>query len=124
MLGPAHSYMNELGVSLLGHNTKMFDALMSGDITLSGPALDNFLVEGEQMRVQSFTESRYPSGVPRYVSIPINASFAYGRYFMNENIKIGVGYVESMYKKNFNFWKTSHRIMLGESMMSTERDGR
>ena len=123
LLLSSYEYMNELGISLLDHNTNMFNALMSGDLSMSGQALDNFLVQGEQMHVQSFTIARYGTSVPAAVRGPVNLAFSVGRPALASNIHSGVNYVERMYSENFNFWDTSHRITLGESMMSMARHG-
>lgn len=101
----------------------MFNALMAGDIKLSGQALDSFLVQEEQMHVQSFTANRYGSSIPGHVALSINAAFTVGRFTLLANMQAGVGYVENMYEQNLNFWDTAHRIALGESMMSISRRG-
>lgn len=123
LLLSSYGYMNELGISLLDHNTNIFNALMSGGLNLSGQALDSFLVQGEQMHVQSYTVARYGTSVPVSVRAPVNLAFSVGRMALASNIRSGVNYVERRYSENFNFWNTSHRILLGESMMSMARHG-
>lgn len=125
MLGPAFGYMNDLGIYLLGKNQEIFNDVKSGKLALTGQDLDNFLVQNEQVHVQSFTLSRYPDGVvPAHVAAPVNLAFAIpGRYYQTPIMQAGISYVENMYKQDFNFWDTSHRIGLGESMMSIQRHG-
>ena len=96
---------------------------MNGEIDLSGQALDNFLVQEEQLHVQSFTLDRYPGGVPGHVFVPVSSAFSVGRYVLPQNMRAGINFVESFYGENFNFWDTSHRISVGESMMSVARNG-
>jgi len=116
--------MNDMGEFLLQKNQQLFGRIMSGDILLSGQDLDNYLVTQEQLGVQQFLSGRYPDGVvPGYVAGPINAAFRFGRDQMPRSMRAGVNYVERRYGEPFSFFDTSHRILLGESMMSIERHG-
>jgi len=121
MLATAREYMDDLGVSLLDANLKTFDQLISGQIGLNGQALDNYLVNKEQMFVQKFTAAKFGDSVPGAIWIPVNTAFGVGRGALNPNIELGVTFVEAKFGEPFNFWDTAHRISLGEAMMSIAR---
>ena len=121
LLASSHDYMNELGISLLAENIKMFNQLITGEIGYTGQKLDNYLVHREQMHVQSFTADRYGTSVPLRVRFPVNLAFNRGLFAMPSNIRSGVNYVERRFNEGFNYWDTSHRMLLGESMMSIAR---
>jgi hypothetical protein len=120
----ARGFMNNLGVHLYEHNAATFNALKSGDVTLRGQALDNFLVQKEQSLVQDFLADRFDGDVPLSVQVPVNASFRMGRSMMPATMSNGINYVEAHNGQRFNFWDTWHRIELGQAMMSQYRHGR
>ncbi|UTW45359.1 VCBS repeat-containing protein [bacterium SCSIO 12696] len=121
MLFSSSDFLNELGIALLESNRETFNDILDGTISLRGQDLDNFLVQREQLLVQNYILSRY-GGLPPYNDRAfVNLAFSVGRRAMSDNVRMGVNYVERMYKQNFNFWDTSHRITLGESMMSIQR---
>lgn len=121
----AESFMNDLGVALLDLNTEMFNKLMSGKISLTGQALDNFLVTQEQLGVQDFLMKRFGGSIPTSIQIPVNIAFLPGsRGLMPTNMINSINFVEIHNGQSFNFWDTGHRIDLGQAMMSQARHGR
>jgi hypothetical protein len=117
------SFMNDLGEYLLGHNRAMFQQVMSGALSVDGQALDNLLVQREQMMVQSFLKDRFGFSVPAHVRGPVNINFRIGRRTMPVRVRRGIGSVEATFDQRFNFWDTGHRIHLGEAIMSQRRHG-
>lgn len=96
---------------------------MAGTLTERGQALDNLLVEREQLLIQKFTVSTFGADVPYRVRIPINLGFRFGRNQMPEAMRTGILFVEEHLGETFNFWDTFHRIVLGEAWMSEVRHG-
>src|SRR5690625_2430435 len=117
------SFMDDLGEFLLDHNRSMFQQVISGALAVDGQALDNLLVQREQMLAQSFLSDRFGSSVPALVRGPTNLHFRVGRRTMPIRVQRGIGSVETTFNQRFNFWDTAHRVHLGEAIMSQRRHG-
>lgn len=122
----AESFLNELGIFLLANNEMIFNQVLSGEIPLSGQALDNFLVVNEQLLVQEFIMQSFGTvSAPMSIQLPVNGAFSpFFRGSMPINLLNGINFVEAHNRQWFNFWDTGHRIDLGQAMMSQARNGR
>jgi len=117
-------FMNDLGMHLYQENVATFNDIMSGQISARGQALDNLLVQREQMHVQRFVSNHFGDSVPFSVQAPVNTAFRFGRSRMDTVMRNSINYVEMNNGQRFNFWDTWHRIELGQAMMSQYRHDR
>src|SRR5690625_2855965 len=90
--------MDDLGEFLLDHNRSMFQQVISGALAVDGQALDNLLVQREQMLAQSFLSDRFGSSVPALVRGPTNLNFRVGRRTMPIRVQRGIGSVETTFR--------------------------
>jgi hypothetical protein len=121
-------YVNDLGIALLDHNTELFEQIRDGEITLTGAALDEFLVDKEQEFVHQFLLREFPNGVPfltkKYMDAVVFGEGGEGiQQVIYPAINAGMDQVEQEFQEDFSFYNINHRKVLGKKMMEIKRQG-